>query len=146
MNIQPHFKELLKLFEENKVSYMIVGGYAVAFYGYPRFTKDLDLFYELSQANISRIKKALLAFGFAEADLGSSLFSQGNIIKIGVEPIRIDLLNQIDGISFFDAVANVVNGNYDDLRVQFIGREDLLKNKRASGRPQDLADLDHFGE
>ena len=92
MNIQPHFKELLKLLEENDVQYMIVGGYAVAFYGFPRFTKDLDIFYKLDHVNIPRIKKTLEMFGFPSSDLVDDLFLRGNIIKIGIEPIRIDLL------------------------------------------------------
>ena len=141
MNIQPHFKELLKLLEENNVQHMIVGGYAVAFYGFPRFTKDLDIFYKLEEANISKLKKALESFGFPKSDLVDELFLEGNIIKIGIEPVRIDLLNDIDGVRFDDAAPSVVMGSYDDLETPFIGRADLIANKKTSARLQDLADV-----
>ncbi len=144
MNIQPDFKELLKLLEKHNVRYMIVGGYAVAFYGFPRFTIDLDIFYERSETNLERVKAALLAFGFSESDLDDALFLKGNIVKIGVEPVRVDLLNEIDGVGFAEAAAGAVRSSYDDATAVFIGREALVKNKRASGRPQDLADLENL--
>lgn len=143
MNTQSDFEELLKLFEENKVEYMIVGGYAVAFYGYPRFTKDIDIYFRLDNSNISRIKNALVTFGFSLRDLPNELFSEkGNIIKFGIEPVRIDLLNEIDGVEYSEIEFRKVRGRYGAIDVSFIGKNDLISNKKASGRPQDIADID----
>lgn len=143
MNTQPDFEELLKLFEENNVSYMIVGGYAVAFYGYPRFTKDIDIFFQCDQENIKKVKVALCSFGFDRDALPDHLFTEkGNIVKFGIEPVRIDLLNEIDGVLFEDIKSRTVRGRYGKIEVTFIGRGDLIANKKASGRTQDIADLE----
>lgn len=143
MNTQPDFEELLKLFEENKVSYMVVGGYAVAFYGYPRFTKDIDIFFLRDAKNIQRLKKALVRFGFSEKSLPDALFSKkGNIIKLGVEPVRVDLLNDIDGVEFKEILSRTVRGRYGSVEISFIGKNDLITNKEASGRMQDWADIE----
>ena len=104
MNIQPDFEEFLQSLEDLGVDYMIVGGYAVAFHGYPRFTKDIDIFYEASPANIDRLRRALMQFGFAEKNLSADLFAtKGQILTFGVAPIRVDLINDVDGITFEDA-------------------------------------------
>ncbi len=142
MNIQQDFQELLKLLEKHRVEYMIVGGYAVAFYGYPRFTKDLDVFYLLTPENVALLKKVLLEFGFKKSCLPDDLFENGNIIKIGIEPVRIDLLNEIDGVDFGTAKKSVVKGKYGDVEVIFIGKKDLIKNKKSTKRLQDKADLE----
>ncbi len=143
MNTQPDFEELLKLLEEHNVEYMVVGGYAVAFYGYPRFTKDIDILYNLEKDNINRIKSSLIAFGFPEEDLPDELFTEkGNIIKFGIEPVRIDLLNEIDGVQFGEIAAGRVRGRYGKIEISFISQKDLIINKRASGRTQDLADIE----
>ena len=107
MITQQHFEELLKLLEENQVEYVVVGGYAVAFYGYPRFTKDIDIFFKNSDLNVKRIKKALISFGFTEKDLPDDLFyEKGNIIQFGIEPLRVDIINEIDGVNIEDALKN----------------------------------------
>ncbi len=143
MNTQPDFEEFLKLLEENKVVYLIVGGYAVAFHGYPRFTKDIDIFFQCSKKNIRNLKNALTSFGFKSEDLPESIFLEpGNIIKFGIEPVRIDLINEIDGIKFQDAVNRMVRGRYGNVIVSFISREDLIINKKATGRTSDLADAE----
>lgn len=143
MNTQPDFEELLKLFERNNVAYMIVGGYAVAFYGYPRFTKDIDIFFRSDLDNISKIKDALCSFGFNREDLPDVLFTdKGNIIKFGIEPVRIDLLNEIDGVQYDDIKDDIARGKYGEVEVSFISKKDLIKNKKASSRAQDLADLE----
>ena len=138
---QSHFKELLQLLEKNNVEYVLVGGYAVAFHGFPRFTKDLDVFFRNSRENVKKIKKALMEFGFPEEQLPDSLFFEtGNIIQFGVSPLRIDILNEIDGVSFDEAMKNHVRGIYGDLEVSFIGLNELIKNKDSSEKPQDLLD------
>ena len=142
MNIQQDFQELLKLLEKHNVEYMIVGGYAVAFYGYPRFTKDLDVFYSLTSENITSLKKVLTEFGFKENCLSDDLFEKSNIIKIGIEPVRIDFINDISGVEFSKAKKSVVKGKYGDVEVTFIGKKDLIKNKRSTKRLQDKADLE----
>jgi len=145
MNTQPVFEELLKLLEENNVEYMVVGGYAVAFYGYPRFTKDIDILYNLEKDNINKIKSSLIAFGFSEKDLPDELFTEkGNIIKFGIDPVRIDLLNEIDGVYFGEIAAGRVRGRYGKIEISFISKKDLIINKRASGRAQDLADIENL--
>lgn len=141
MNTHPDFKELFQLLEENLVDYMIIGGYAVAFHGYPRFTNDLDIFFDPSPENISRLRKALIDFGFTEQDLPEEAFlTRGNILAFGVAPTRVDMLNAIDGVAYGEARKNVVKGRYGDVQVTFISREDLIKNKLAAPRTQDKAD------
>jgi hypothetical protein len=124
------------------VDYMIVGGYALAFHGYPRFTQDIDIFFELSPQNVARLRDALVEFGFAEQDLPEEAFTTtGNILTFGVAPSRVDLLNSIDGVQYAQAKPNIVRGNYGDVGVSFIGREDLIENKLATPRPQDKLDV-----
>jgi hypothetical protein len=143
MITQRHFEELLQLLEENKTEYVIVGGYAVAFHGYPRFTKDIDLFFRNSTENIKKIIAALIKFGFPESELPFSLFSDtGNIIQFGVSPLRVDIINEIDGVSFDEAFNNSVRGKYGAVEVNFIGKIQLIKNKKESGRPQDIVDAE----
>jgi len=147
MNIQQDFEELLKLLEEHKVEYLIVGGYAVAFHGYPRFTKDIDIYYNISAINIQRLQKALEKFGFPTKDLPSELFySKGNIITFGIEPVRVDIINEISGVEFNDAWKKRVRGNYGTTKVNFINKTDLIKNKTSTPRLQDKADAEKLSE
>jgi len=132
MTIQHDFKELLRLLEDNEVEYLIIGGYAVAFHGYPRFTKDLDILFRNSPENINRLRKTLIRFGFSSKDIPEHVFSEkGNILVFGVPPTRIDLLNDIDGIGFDEAFVNSVKGTYDGIEARFIGYDELLRNKKA---------------
>ncbi|MCK5862438.1 MAG: nucleotidyltransferase [Candidatus Hydrogenedentes bacterium] len=145
MNTHPDFEELLQLLEEHHVDYMIVGGYAVAYHGYPRFTKDIDIFFASSVDNIRRLQNVLLAFGFSEEELLAADFStKGNIITFGVEPTRIDLLNDIDGVSFSDAKIKVERGHYGKVKVTFIGFDDLIQNKKATQRTKDKGDVEEI--
>ena len=147
MITQQHFEELLKLLEENQVEYVVVGGYAVAFYGYPRFTKDIDIFFKNSDLNVKRIKKALISFGFTEKDLPDDLFyEKGNIIQFGIEPLRVDIINEIDGVNIEDALKNSVRGNYGKVEINFIGINELIKNKKSTGREQDIIDAKKLKE
>jgi hypothetical protein len=99
---------LLRLLEENGVDYIIVGGYAVAFHGHPRFTKDIDLFFRATGENVDCLRRALVSFGFDEKDLPASAFlSKGSVLAFGVVPTRVDLVNDIDGVSYDEARANV---------------------------------------
>ena len=97
MSIQPDFEELLRLLEESAVEYLIVGGYAVALHGFPRYTKDIDLFFNSSQENVDRVISTLIGFGFSSDQLNRELFSTpGNIITFGITPVRVDFLNEIE--------------------------------------------------
>ena len=146
MNIQQDFKELLELLEKNKVDYMIVGGYAVAFHGYPRFTKDIDIFYDSNnQDNINRVIDTLIQFGFTKEELKKTLFStKGNLVTFGVAPVRVDFINEIDGVDFKDAIQERVRGRYGDLDVFFISKKHLILNKKSTPRIKDLADIEEL--
>lgn len=145
MNIQPDFEDFLRLLETHRVDYMIVGGYAVAFHGFPRFTKDLDIFFDSTTENVERLRRALIEFGFREDSIQrEALETSGNVIVIGTAPVRIDLVNQIDGVTFVEAKSNVVRGKYSETEVSFIGRSDLLLNKRSTLRAKDKADVEEL--
>jgi len=145
MNTHPDFEELFRLLEEHRVDYMIVGGYAVAFHGYPRFTKDIDIFFECSPDNVARLRAALVDFGFSSQDLPEEAFvTRGNILSFGVAPSRVDLLNNIDAIPYVEAKPNIVRGAYGKVKVNFIGRNDLICNKRATPRAKDKVDVEEL--
>ncbi len=141
MNIHDDFEEFLKLLNAHKVKYVIVGGYAVAFYGYVRTTKDLDILFHNTAQNIKRLRTALESFGFKTDALDDVAFSeQGKIIRMGVAPAMIELINAVTGLSFGRIWRNRTMGEYGSITVPFICLQDLLINKQAAGRPQDLAD------
>lgn len=145
MNIQQDFEELLQLLEGDSVRYMIVGGYAVAYHGFPRLTKDIDFFFDNSEENVKNIICSLVKFGFPEADLNSETFTtEGNIITFGVEPVRVDFINQISGVKFDEAWSNKVRGKYGKVEVNFIGRMELIKNKLSTNRPKDKLDAEEL--
>ena len=145
MNIQLDFVELLKLLEKHKVDYMIVGGYAVAFHGHPRFTKDIDLFFRINTQNIEKLRQALIEFGFSDNDVPVDAFTTvGNVLTFGVPPVRVDLLNSIDGIEYDSVKSNVVRGVYGGVEVTFIGFEDLIKNKESTSRIKDKGDVEEL--
>ncbi len=147
MNIHPDFEELLRLIEEYGIKYMIVGGYAVAYHGYPRFTKDIDLFFRLTSENALRLRQALVKFGFQEEDLPLDAFTTaGNVLTFGSAPARVDLLNEIDGVTFDEAWPNAVRGRYGNVDVTFIGLADLVKNKKATPRIKDKGDVEELGQ
>lgn len=145
MNTHPDFEELLRLLEEHRVEYMVVGGYAVAFHGYPRFTKDIDVFFQSDDENVRLLRQALMAFGFREDDLPREAFTTpGNVLTFGVVPTRIDLINSIDGVTYEEARRNVVRGAYGEVEVTFIGFEDLIKNKKSTPRAKDKGDVEEL--
>lgn len=147
MEVQTDFKELLALFNDHRVSYLIVGGYALAFHGAPRFTGDLDIFVKPDHENAQSIVAALDAFGFASLRLTSADFERPDqVIQLGVSPVRIDLITSITGVSWDEALAGRVSSTYGDVPVYYIGREEFVLNKRTTGRKRDLADLEALGE
>jgi hypothetical protein len=147
MEVQQDFKDLFVLFNEQKVEYLIVGAYALAFHGAPRYTGDIDLLVNPDAANAQRIMSALDKFGFGSVGLEASDFESPNkVIQLGVPPVRVDMVTSITGVSWKEAFAGRVEGKYGDVQVQYIGREAFILNKRALGRKKDLADLEALGE
>jgi len=137
------FQDFLRLLNGHGVSYVVVGGYAVAFHGYVRYTGDLDVFVELSTENARKLVSALREFGFDVPRLKPELFLRpGRIVRMGVEPMRLEVLNEIDGVSFRECYVNKRVARLGGLRVNFVDLARLLKNKRASGRQKDLADVE----
>ena len=147
MEIQRDYKELLELFNAHNVEYIIVGGYALAFHGAPRFTGDMDLFVKPDAENAQRILAALAEFGMGSLDLSQNDFtSLDNVIQIGVPPVRVDIMTSITAVAWEKAEAGRVIGNYGDTQVYFIGKDDFILNKRVLGRKRDLADLEAIEE
>jgi len=139
------FKEFIELLIKNKVEYLIVGGYAVGVHGYPRFTGDLDIWINNSNENAKKILNCLNEFGFSSYNLTLSDFTKDeSIIQLGYPPVRIDIINQIDGVIFSECFPNKKEIMIDDILVNFIGYEDLLKNKRKTARPRDIDDIDNL--
>ena len=125
------------------VKALIVGGYAVAFHAKPRFTKDIDLFLEPNPDNAQRLLRALNDFGFGAVDLAADDFTTpGRVVQLGIAPDRVDLMTAIDGVSFADAWSGRVSGRFGAVPVFYIGKAELVRNKRATGRAQDLADVE----
>ena len=143
MFVNSDFTELLKLFRDNKVRYLIIGGYAVIQYAEPRYTKDLDLWISTDTKNAKSVYTALKEFGAPLSDITEDDFSEeGYFYQMGVPPMRVDIMMGIPGLDFERAWKNRIEINFDDLLVTFISKEDLIAAKRASGRPQDLIDAD----
>src|SRR5215831_18465381 len=139
--LNPDFRDILCVFLEEGVEFLVVGSYAVAAHGLPRATKDIDLWVGCSQTNAPRLITALKRFGAALAEISEKDFLQPGItFQIGIPPRRIDIITEIDGVQFQDAYPNRISANLEDISVPVISRSDLLANKRASGRPQDLVD------
>ena len=147
MEIQQDFNDLLKLFNAHKVNYLIVGGYALAYHGYPRYTGDIDIYVKPDTLNASKIMIALNEFGFGSVGINQEDFeSPDKVIQLGVPPVRIDIVTSISGITWDEAYAQCVNGKYGDTPVKFIGLKELIVNKRATGRKKDISDLESLGE
>ena len=139
------FKEFIQSLNDKKVRYLVIGGYAVAFHGYPRYTKDMDIWIEMSAENADRILAALVEFGFGSLEITSEDFLTSNqVIQLGYPPNRIDLITTPDGVDFstcYDAKNEV---EISGIIVPFIDLANLKINKLASGRLQDLADLENL--
>ena len=138
------FRDLLLALHDAGAEYVVLGGHAVAFYGHPRATKDLDVLVRADRENAKRVYRALAAFGapLSAFEVGEADFaSYDGILQMGVPPLRIDILNRADGITFDDAVADGQSFELEGRRIPVIGKTALLRNKRAAGREQDLADV-----
>ena len=137
------FKEFIELLDSNDVKYLVVGGYALAIHGHPRYTKDIDIWVLMDPTNAKRILKSLDDFGFSQLDINETDFlTPGNVIQLGYPPNRIDIITQATGVNFEKCFLNKVQVEIDGILVNFIDIESLKINKKAVGRLQDLADLE----
>ncbi|OGD26287.1 MAG: hypothetical protein A2V57_08800 [Candidatus Aminicenantes bacterium RBG_19FT_COMBO_65_30] len=145
MRIEKDFKEFIGSLNNNSVRYLIIGSFALSYYAEPRYTKDIDILVEATPTNADRVMKAILEFGFADIELGSRDFLEPEqVIQLGIEPLRIDLLTSLKGIAFADAWERRTAGHYGDIPAFYISKQDLIDHKRLVGRKQDLADIDRL--
>ena len=145
MNLEKDLREFIELLNALDVRYMVVGAFALAYHGHPRYTGDIDLFIERSAENADRVMQVIQKFGFGDLALTVDDFLQEDqVIQLGVSPNRIDLLTFLSGISFQEAWATREHGEIDGLNVPFISKEMFKRNKVASGRTRDLADLEQL--
>jgi hypothetical protein len=140
--LNPDFRDILSIFLEESVEFLVIGAYAVAAHGLPRATKDIDLWVRCSSENAPHIIAALTRFGAPVSGLSEKDFLHPGItFQIGVAPRRIDIVTEIAGIRFEQAYPNRISANIEGISVPVIGRADLVANKKAAGRPQDLVDV-----
>lgn len=145
MKLDQDLREFIELLNAREVRYLVVGAYALAFHGRPRYTGDIDFFVQPSPENAERVAQIIEEFGFASLGIvAADLSIDDQVIQLGVEPNRIDLMTSISEVSFEAAWDTREYGEIDGLKVPFISRELLKRNKTAVGRKQDLADLDHL--
>lgn len=144
MILSEDFEDFLRLLNEYEVDYLVVGGYAMAFHGKPRYTGDLDIWIDISLQNSAKMMSVVNDFGFGAIGFNIEDFAKPNLInQIGYPPLRIDILTSIDGVSFSEAYAEKLEIELaEDLKVNYIGLNELIKNKKSSGRKIDLADID----
>ncbi len=145
IQLPTEFSELLKLLSAHEVKYLIVGGYAVAYHGYPRTTGDIDIWIERSKENAQRTYRTLRAFGFDVPTLQPELFEKKDqIVRMGYPPLRVEILTSASGVEFAACYGSRVEDELGGVVASIIGLECLKTNKRASGRHKDLSDLEHL--
>jgi len=143
--LNPDYRDLLSAFSRHRVEYLMVGAYAMAAHGQPRATMDIDLWLRVSPENARRTVAALVEFGAPPGALDPAPFeSPGTVIQLGVAPRRIDLLTRIDGVEYEHAAERALPVAIDGLVIPTIGLADLIANKRATGRPQDVVDAERL--
>lgn len=142
MNLEPDFMEFIEWLNKHKVDYMVVGGYALAFHGEPRFTGDMDIWINCTEENAEKMMAVMRDFGMSTLGFTKADFRNDNIVKqIGQPPLRIDILGAIDGVRYEEAVKNKQHFKTGKLIIHYIGVKDFIKNKEAVGRKKDLADV-----
>lgn len=145
IRLPPDFKEFLKLLNSEQVEYLLVGGYAVGHYGYPRATGDIDVWIAVNPANASAMVRALRKFGFSAGAVSEQSFlAEDRVVRIGMPPVRIDIITRVEGVDFDQCFARRNQARLDGVEVHLISLDDLKANKRALGRPKDLDDLEHL--
>ena len=139
------FKDFLRLLDAERVEYLLIGGYAVAYHGYPRATEDIDIWVASKPENARRIVKSLRSFGFDVPELSEDLFLKpDSIVRMGVPPLRIELSTTIAGVQFDECYKNRITETIDGIKVSLINLPDLKRNKKATGRFRDLDDLERL--
>jgi len=139
------FKEFLKLLNVHEVRYLLIGGYAVNYHGYVRATADMDIFVKPDKRNAERLVAALIEFGFDVEELSTGLFlNPDNVIRMGVPPLRIEIMSSITGVDFEECYENRIVDQSDDVTIHLISLDKLKKNKHAAGRLKDRNDLEHL--
>lgn len=137
------FKEFIRLLNEQKVEYIIVGGHAVIYHGYVRYTGDLDVWINNSNENADKMMRVIEKFGFGSIGLTKKDFMEkDSIIQLGYEPDRIDIITSVEGLNFNDSYPRAIETEYDGEKIKLLSLEDLKINKKAAGRLQDLTDLE----
>ena len=145
MILNPDFKEFFQLLNDNDVRYLIIGGYAVAYHGYPRYTKDIDVWIWVNTENAERLVKTLKDFGFESLGLETRDFLETDtIVQLGYAPNRIDLIMGVPGVEFEECFSTREEEEIEGIKLNFINLENLKKSKKASGRLQDLADIENL--
>ncbi len=145
MKLQKDLKEFIELLNSHKVEYLVVGAYNLALHSAPRFTGDIDIFVRVSSQNSARLEKVIQAFGFGSTGLCAEDFLKPDqVIQLGIAPHRIDILTGLSGVEFDQAWATKESTHLDKLKVCMLSKELLIKNKLATGRPQDLADVERL--
>jgi predicted nucleotidyltransferase len=145
IHLPQDFKEFLKLLAAHQVEYLLIGGYAVGYHGYPRATADMDIWVAMNPANSERIVSVLKEFGFDLSELSPQLFlKEWQIIRLGVPPVRIELATTLSGVDFSECYAERLEDGLDGVKVNLISLKHLKANKKSSGRHQDLADLENL--
>lgn len=143
MDLAPDFDEFIESLTAHGVDFVVVGAYALAFHGAPRFTGDLDILVRPTLDNATRLLAALEAFGFPVPDLSpQAIVDRRRMLEMGVPPVQVHVMSAISGVDWDEAWSGRVEGPLGRHRVPFLGREAFLRNKRAAGRPKDLADID----
>jgi hypothetical protein len=144
-HLPPDFKEFLQLLNSHQVEYLLIGGYAVGYYGYPRATADMDVWIAIHAQNAERLVAVLKEFGFDVPELSTNLFLQENqVIRMGVPPMRIEILTTISGVEFETCYTERTVDVIDGVEINFISLSHLKINKKASGRYKDLNDLENL--
>jgi len=141
------FKEFLKLLNECDIEYLLIGGYAVGYHGYPRTTADMDIWVAVSPVNAAKLVEVFSRFGMRDSAVTAELFQEkGSIIRMGLPPMRIEILTEIDGVNFDECFAARITAEIDDQQVNIISKKHLKMNKKASGRHKDLDDIENLPE
>lgn len=145
IKLEKDFKEFLNLLNKHDVLYLLIGGYAVTYYGYPRTTADMDIFIEKTETNIEKVLEVLRDFGFPKDSISKDIFfEKETIFRMGLPPLRIELLTAISGVNFKSIFEKHNIVTIDNVEIKIIDIESLKKNKKASGRYKDLDDLEHL--
>ena len=145
MELDEDFREFIELLNEHQVDYLVIGGYAVNYHGYPRYTRDIDIWLWMTESNIKKLISAIKDFGFRDLNLEIRDFmTPENIIQLGYEPYRIDLLVDVEGVNFKECFERRIEGDLDGTTVKFLSLQDLITAKKKAGRFQDLADAEQL--